>query len=645
MSKISLKYKILIIAILPFSFFIASSFVSLKDYYSSYHEDEILHSQIDLVKFSSALVHETQKERSLSVGFLNNKVDVKKLKEQHVNNDSTKPPFFTLLKTVELPNEFKENLFKAVSSIKDIRVDVLSKKAPIKSIVDSYTKVVLLLLDIELYVADRASIPEISAEIRGARILEDAKESGGKLRAIVAGLLSIEKPISQQEFKDLLSLKAGIDEGISSSGLILDDKSKKFIEKFKTSSSWIRVNETFEHVLHHSEDGQYNRNPNEFYTDMTLALNIIKDLIDYQKKDLTVKITEEQEHAYMSFIKLLVAIIIISILLFIIISKMTASISSTIRSVISTLESSSSELEKSSDEISNSSISLSESSVNQSSYLQETVSAIDEINSMVQKNASAASSSSETSEKSKKQAIVGKENINEMLSSIDDIANSNEEIMQEITKNNEEIGKISTLIQEISLKTKVINDIVFQTKLLSFNASVEAARAGENGKGFSVVAEEVGNLAEMSGAAALEISTMLDSSVDQVNEIIKSSREKIEGLVVKGKRKVENGTRVANLCSDSLESILTNIGSVNEMVKEISNASEEQAIGVQQVTEAMQELDNITHQNTSSSQACATMATQLTESVHTVNNSIQNLLSIIEGSSNEKDPIAERKAN
>ncbi|GEM_PF-398134 len=645
MNKLSLKYKILIIAVLPFSFFIASTLISLNDYYSSYHEDEVLHAQIDLVKLSSALVHETQKERSLSVSFLNNKVDVEKLKEQHVINDNTKPPFFNLLKKVELPDDFKERLFKEVSSIKEIRVKVLSREYPIKSIIDSYTKVVLLLLDIELYVADRASIPEISAEIRGVRILEDAKESGGKLRATVAGLLSIEKPMSRQEFKDLLSLKAGIDEGIRSSGVILDDKSKEFVNRFESSPSWIRVNKTFEHILHHSEDGQYNRSPNEFYNDMTLSLNIIKDLIDYQKKDLSIKITKEQEHAYMSFIWLLVGIIIVSILLFVFIRNMTSNISSTIKLVISTLESSSIELEKSSDEISNSSISLSESSVNQSSYLQETVSAIDEINSMVQKNASAANSSSETSEKSKKEAIVGKENIDEMLSSIDDIASSNEEIMQEITKNNEEIGKISSLIQEISLKTKVINDIVFQTKLLSFNASVEAARAGENGKGFSVVAEEVGNLAEMSGTAALEISTMLDSSVEQVNEIISSSREKVEKLVIRGKEKVENGTRVANLCSDSLESILNNIGSVNEMVKEISNASEEQAIGVQQVTEAMQELDNITHQNTSSSQACATMATQLNESVHSVNYSIMNLLAIVEGSSNKKEVIAKETAS
>ena len=74
-------------------------------------------------------------------------------------------------------------------------------------------------------------------------------------------------------------------------------------------------------------------------------------------------------------------------------------------------------------------------------------------------------------------------------------------------------------IKSIEEKTKVINDIVFQTKLLSFNASVEAARAGEQGKGFAVVAEEVGNLATMSGTSAEEISKLLESSISHIESI------------------------------------------------------------------------------------------------------------------------------
>ncbi|MHA0111674.1 methyl-accepting chemotaxis protein, partial [Klebsiella pneumoniae] len=77
---------------------------------------------------------------------------------------------------------------------------------------------------------------------------------------------------------------------------------------------------------------------------------------------------------------------------------------------------------------------------------------------------------------------------------------------------NSQLQSISNIIGEISAKTNIINDIVFKTQLLSFNASIEAARAGQHGRGFAVVAEEVGNLAQMSGNAAKEIRALLEDS-------------------------------------------------------------------------------------------------------------------------------------
>jgi methyl-accepting chemotaxis protein len=99
-----------------------------------------------------------------------------------------------------------------------------------------------------------------------------------------------------------------------------------------------------------------------------------------------------------------------------------------------------------------------------------------------------------------------------------------------MNKSNDEISSIVKVIAEIGDKTKVINDIVFQTKLLSFNASVEAARAGEQGKGFAVVAEEVGNLATMSGKAAEEISSMLGDSMGKVELIVMACPMALCGL-------------------------------------------------------------------------------------------------------------------
>jgi hypothetical protein len=96
-------------------------------------------------------------------------------------------------------------------------------------------------------------------------------------------------------------------------------------------------------------------------------------------------------------------------------------------------------------------------------------------------------------------------------SAIMEIQETNKKLVDDVLEGNRKISEIVELVKEIGNKTKVINDIVFQTKLLSFNASVEAARAGEHGKGFAVVAEEVGNLASMSGQASKEISALLEN--------------------------------------------------------------------------------------------------------------------------------------
>ena len=92
--------------------------------------------------------------------------------------------------------------------------------------------------------------------------------------------------------------------------------------------------------------------------------------------------------------------------------------------------------------------------------------------------------------------------------------------MTSISESTEDLDSINNSIRGIQ-KTQVINDIVFQTQLLSFNASIEAAKAGVHGKGFSVVAEEVGKLAVLSGTAASEISEILKESSKTISTTMK----------------------------------------------------------------------------------------------------------------------------
>ncbi|MCB0422600.1 MAG: hypothetical protein KDD61_16480, partial [Bdellovibrionales bacterium] len=188
---------------------------------------------------------------------------------------------------------------------------------------------------------------------------------------------------------------------------------------------------------------------------------------------------------------------------------------------------------------------LKESAENQSAALTETSSALTEISGMVDQNVRYAERALEESTQSQSHVNHGKDLVEKMLTTMLEISESSQKMAQQTETNNRELEKIVSVINEITEKTHIIHDIVFQTKLLSFNASVEAARAGEHGKGFSVVAEEIGNLAEMSGKAAKEISNLLNMSSSTVHEIVKANQVKISGLMHSNSEKVKSGGECA----------------------------------------------------------------------------------------------------
>jgi methyl-accepting chemotaxis protein len=281
--------------------------------------------------------------------------------------------------------------------------------------------------------------------------------------------------------------------------------------------------------------------------------------------------------------------------------------------------------------ISQSSLELSDAAAKQASAIQETVASIDEVSSMAKKSADNAAQSQKVSQSSRSAAEQGQEAMREMSKSISEISQSNTAIMTQVEDGNRQISEIVKVISEIGNKTKVINDIVFQTKLLSFNASVEAARAGEHGKGFAVVAEEVGNLAQMSGNAAKEISSMLDSSIHKVETIVNDTKTKVERLVVDSRSKVEVGIQVAQRCGEVLNGILSTVQEVDGMVGEISSASQEQAQGVSEINKSMNQLDQVTQQNSAIALSAASSAEQLSVQAEQLRQMVKDLFMVING--------------
>lgn len=299
--------------------------------------------------------------------------------------------------------------------------------------------------------------------------------------------------------------------------------------------------------------------------------------------------------------------------------------------VIDSLTDSSTQVTSAAQQIASSSEELSQAATEQASSLEETAASIEEMNSIIHNNSENAKRTSDLSQMSFDKAQKGREVVQDMIKAIDEISSSNQSIMDQVKHGNNEISNIVRVIAEIGEKTRVINDIVFQTKLLSFNASVEAARAGEHGKGFAVVAEEVGNLAQMSGKAAQEITQLLDESIQKVERIVNETQSKVGSIIVDGKSKVETGSSIARQCGQVLNEIVDNVNSVSRMAKEISSACHEQSIGAQGITRAMNQLDQVTQTNAATSEESASAAEELSSQAESLRATVDLLFREING--------------
>jgi methyl-accepting chemotaxis protein len=286
-------------------------------------------------------------------------------------------------------------------------------------------------------------------------------------------------------------------------------------------------------------------------------------------------------------------------------------VNSTMQSLIQSFTDTVKNLEENSSSLSNLSRNLTHSSNEVSSSTQKTASSTLQINAMTSKNVTLTEESIGFAKKCLTTSERGVQVVESVRSSIETVSQASEEIHNVIVENNQKINSITKMMENIKSKTNVINEIVFQTKLLSFNASVEAARAGENGKGFSVVAEEVGSLAQMSGTAAKEISLLLESSSAEVQSIVKETVESMDRLYKEIQTKIKSSTEMSVQSSEIILTMKEDIASVETITHQIALASKEQAIGIEEVNKAIQNIDQITSDLTDRSGDCAEVSEDL----------------------------------
>ncbi|MGO2106133.1 MAG: methyl-accepting chemotaxis protein [Proteus vulgaris] len=214
------------------------------------------------------------------------------------------------------------------------------------------------------------------------------------------------------------------------------------------------------------------------------------------------------------------------------------------------------EIKRGASEIASGNQELSSRTEEQASALQQTAASMEEIKTAVANN---------TENTQEANVIINQSN---------DIVRDGASVMKEAISSMKKIEQGALKVGEIN---DVINNLASQTNILALNATVEAARAGEQGRGFTVVAAEVRNLASKSADAAKEISQILKASIEDVAE----------------------GTSLVNKTGEHMQEIVASIAKVNNIMKGISLASEEQRVGIEQIAVAINQMDTVVQQNAS----------------------------------------------
>lgn len=574
--KLTFNKKLLLIGILPsivilfFVYTIATEKIGIKT-----NADKI-NKLCQYIAHASELVHELQKERGASAGYVgsggNKMKDI--LAENKRNTDKALASFqqyMALFDTKQYGAEFSEKIISTINQLNDLttkRTAVAGLTITKEETVRYYTTVIANLIKSFEYVALRANHAEISGPAYACVNFISAKELAGVERATLSSIVAANKALDTHNLTNWLAAWKGQERVMNSFEYLASPEVVSFYKSNHAGQVVEKVSEIRTAVLEKAAEGNFGITADEVYEALTKRINVLKSIEDYQTRniqDIAKRISSEARN------EVILYSIIGGIALATVLSltfMFTAKIMNLFKGLVGDLTARSSHVVSASEQISASSQSLSEATTEQAASIEETSSTMEEISSMAKQNADNAAESAKLAKACNDTAEQGAHSVREMDNAMKDISESS--------------GKIADII-------KIIEGIAFQTNLLALNAAVEAARAGEHGRGFAVVADEVRNLAQRSSTAAKDITALITDSV----------------------KKAENGTMLVKKTREVFSHMVTQVKKVTDLVNEIATASEEQTNGIEQIGKAIQQMDQVVQQNAANAEQTAAASEEL----------------------------------
>lgn len=557
---------------------------------------------VDLTVEGSHVLHELQKERGASAGYLGSSGSKfgQTLKQQRLVTDGMISKFLKFRKDFD-PEKFEtatlENLQQIdtdLSQLQAVRSAVDSQSITVAKQVSFYSDLNEKLLQLTDVLAHYSPSGEVANTGTSFAAFLHSKEKAGLERAALSNVFSTNTFAldSYRQFTDMVTTQKVY---LDVFGTAVSDKQAELFAEASSDVSFSEVETMRAIAIEGAVSGNFSVDAETWFETITRKISKLKDVEDGLAIDLQNQAEEEAATIFLEAEELSIlivgAIILSAVLGFFISRQILNSVTNArsiamaikdgyldtpvvnastdevgqmlsalddmqgiLKGIVGTAQTVSTNIRTGANSIHASTITLNHRTAEQSSSLESTASSTEEISSTVRHNAERASEAQSLAHEAHGHAEQGGQVVDAAVSA-----------MEEITHSSREIAEI----------IKVIDDIAFQTNLLALNAAVEAARAGEQGRGFAVVASEVRTLAGRSAEAAREIKQLITRSVE----------------------KVESGSEMVGRSGETLKKIVESVSEVKTLMDAMATAGEEQAIGVEGINKSMVEMDGITQKS------------------------------------------------